>query len=662
MLRTFRCALALVAIVSLNFISSSWNRSIAETPTESPAGAPAGTSDEVSAMPLKDLDGHFPFQPPESLDAWKARAEVVQKQVLVSLGLWPRPTMAPLQPVIHSERQMGGYSVSKVYFESLPGLFVTGSLFVPQGLAADSAADSTGRRYPAVLCPHGHWINGRFYRAPDNEIAQLLATGAERFESAARNHMQARCVQLARMGCVVFQYDMLGYADSQQMDHNRSHLFGMKGPNPDLGADKWLLYSSTAEGHFQSTMALQTINSLQAFEFLASRNDVDSSKIAIAGASGGGTQAFVAAAIEPRIACAFPAVMVSTGMQGGCTCENASSLRVGTGNIELASLIAPRPMGLTAADDWTRTMPKDGFPELQKIYELFGVKDRVRLFPAVHFPHNFNHVSRVALYGFINQSFGLGFKEPILERDFEVLDPSALTVWDQEHPAPSNGVTWEAKLLANWKADVEEQIKSKPEISVEGWNTILEPANTIAKSLSVTKSVTDAGDTCYQVKNSVNAIVGELMVAKSSDAEPPKRIQMIVEPGADSSTTNGSTTNGVSVMWVRDANGFTSATEQPRVKNPRPSASYTYGYNAPQAIRKVAVLVRVLDELNAQSEGIEVTLDGKEESGFLASAAKKLRPKTATILEGNVPFDFGKIDSVYHPMFIPGALRYGPLR
>ena len=115
-------------------------------------------------------------------------------------------------------------------------------------------------------------------------------------------------------------------------------------------------------------------------------------------------------------------------------------------------------------------------------------------------------------------------------------------------------------------------------------------------------------------------------------------------------------------MWVRDANGFSNAIEQPRVKNPRPAASYTYGYNAPQAIRKVAVLVRVLDELNAQSEGTKVALDGKEESGFLASAVKRLRPKTATVLEGNDPFDFGKIDSVYDPMFIPGALRYGPLR
>ncbi len=131
----------------------------------------------------------------------------------------------------------------------------------------------------------------------DNEVKNLLATGAERFESAARNHMQARCVQLARMGCVVFQYDMLGYADSQQIDFNRAHRFGLAGPNPPVEDDGWLLYSPTAEGHLQSNMGLQTINTLQSFEFLASRPDVDPSKIAITGASGGGTQTFIAAAL-----------------------------------------------------------------------------------------------------------------------------------------------------------------------------------------------------------------------------------------------------------------------------------------------------------------------------------------------------------------------------
>ena len=83
------------------------------------------------------------------------------------------------------------------------------------------------------------------------------------------------------------------------------------------------------------------------------------------GASGGGTQTFMLARSTPRRRSSFPAVMVSTAMQGGCTCENARCLRVGTGNIEFAALFAPKPQGMTAANDWTKEMATKGLPELQ---------------------------------------------------------------------------------------------------------------------------------------------------------------------------------------------------------------------------------------------------------------------------------------------------------
>jgi hypothetical protein len=111
-------------------------------------------------------------------------------------------------------------------------------------------------------------------------------------------------------------------------------------------------------------------------------------------------------------------------MQGGCTCENACGLRVATGNIEIAALIAPRPLGMTAANDWTRDMAKDGFPQLQGLYGLYGKKDNVALFPALHYGHNYNHVARVSMYGWFNQYWGLGFQAPVLEREFQVLTTS----------------------------------------------------------------------------------------------------------------------------------------------------------------------------------------------------------------------------------------------
>jgi hypothetical protein len=625
-------------------------------------GIEAGSAvppETLEPIPLKDLDGHFPLKPAKSLDAWKERAEIVRRQVMVSLGLWPKPTMAQLQPVIHSTRSMDGYSISKVYFESLPGLFVTGSLFTPIDRVKTGKPKNGDTKYPAILSPHGHWPDGRFYWASDREVDQLLATGAERFESAAHNHMQARSVQLARMGCVVFQYDMLGYADSQQINMDRAHLFGINESNPLMQQDQWLLYSAKAEGHLQSIMALQTINSLQAFEFLANRTDVDASRIAITGASGGGTQSFITAVVEPRIAAAFPAVMVSTGMQGGCTCENASCLRVETGNIELAALIAPRPLGITAADDWTRTVPQDGFPELQQIYSLFDAKDKVQLFPAVHFPHNFNHVARVSLYGFINRSFGLGLKEPVLERDFEVLKREDLSVWDQDHPRPESGIEFEAKLVSQWEKDVSLQIQKSPDLARQGWESLLQPANTLASSLDLIYAVQPDGHTLLTIQNQQGVTVGQLSMPKSQLRVVPDSIQLT---SLDLTREQTSAPKSLAAMLaIGDANGFGSATEQPRVKNPRLASCYTYGYNAPQLIRRLAVLVRVVDELSRQDPSAKLILISPGSEGFLASAIAILRPQSVGVSNGNGAIAFEKIESIYDPNFVPGSLRYGPL-
>src|SRR5262245_19598777 len=85
--------------------------------------------------PLKDLDGYFPFTPPASRDAWEKRAERVRLQILISQGLFPMPAKTPLNPVIHGKIDRGEYTVEKVYFESVPGFFVTGNLYRPKNAA-----------------------------------------------------------------------------------------------------------------------------------------------------------------------------------------------------------------------------------------------------------------------------------------------------------------------------------------------------------------------------------------------------------------------------------------------------------------------------------------------------------------------------------------------
>ncbi len=279
----------------------------------------------------------------------------MRRQILVAAGLWPMPTKMPLNPVIHGKIDREEYTVEKVYFESLPGFYVTGNLYRPKNLKGKA---------PGVMCAHGHRQDARLHLATEESVRREIAAGAERFESSGRGTYQALCVQRARMGCVVWQWDMLSDSDSIQLPREVVHTFAKQRPEMNT-VENWGLYSPQAEAHAQNIMGLQTWNSVRGLDFLLSLPEVDPQRTAITGASGGGTQTMLAAAIDDRIQLSFPVVMVSTAMQGGCTCENASLLRVNTATSSLP-LLAPKPQGMNSADDWTKEMATKGFPELQQ--------------------------------------------------------------------------------------------------------------------------------------------------------------------------------------------------------------------------------------------------------------------------------------------------------
>ena len=139
--------------------------------------------------------------------------------------------------------------------------------------------------------------------------------------------------------------------------------------------------------------------------------------------------------------------MVSTAMQGGCTCENCVLLRVDSGNVELAGLFAPRPLAMTGANDWTKEIQTKGYPELQKLYSLYDVKDNVYCEELLHFGHNYNYVSRAIMYRWFNRHMKLGLEEPIIEQDWEPLSVEEASVWTGDHKAPEGGEDYERQLL-----------------------------------------------------------------------------------------------------------------------------------------------------------------------------------------------------------------------
>lgn len=601
--------------------------------------------------PLRDLDSHCPFTPPTDLGAWQLRAKDLKLQLEVSQGLWPKPELDQVKPKIYGKIEKDDYTIEKVTFESLPGLYVTGNLYRPRKVEA-------GKLMPGVLCPHGHWANARFYEAPAAEVNQLLATGAERFEVAARNHIQARCVQLARMGCVVFHWDMLGYCDSQQINFDRAHRFANQPAEAEMKEDGWLLFSPMAESHCQSVPGLQTLAGQRAVDLLLSLGDVDPKRIAITGASGGGTQSFIGAALDPRISLAFPAVMVSTGMQGGCTCENSCWLRVGTGNVEMAGLIAPRPLGLTAADDWTRTMPKDGFPELQKLYGLFGVENKVALFPALHFGHNYNHVSRVAMYGWVSEHFGLGYEKPVLEREFELAQGPALTVWDAEHPQPASGDAFERKLMKDFAANVNsvmrgllkgdrKQQAELREILHGGWRVCLG-----LTSFNLEAAKAEKGEGVWNLSSPQD---GKWLVKDLVATQPATLSITVTEKGEASKVAATVAVELEGATW----------TEQPLVSNPRLAAAYTYAYNLPLFSKRARQLGATIAWLKTQYPDKQMAINASGSDAALAAAgvacAEQLNKgplADVTVQLDTAGFRFAKVASIRDLNFLPGAARY----
>ncbi len=295
------------------------------------------------------------FQSYPSRKAWEERAAHLRQQILMAAGLWPMPERTPLHARIFDRLDRDGYSIEKAYFESYPGFYCTGNLYRPRGQAGP---------FPGVWSPHGHWNYGRL-------------------EHSEAGSVVARAINLARQGFVVFSPDMVGYNDSLQVAHQfggpREHLWGI------------------------NVLGLQLWNSIRGLDFLESLPDVDKNRLVMTGASGGGTQTFLATAVDDRVKVSVPVNMVSAHMQGGSNCENAPNLRLDTFNVETAALAAPRPLLLVAATgDWTKDNPTVEFPAIQSIYRLMDAEGRV-FNQQFNYGHNYNRDSREAMYSFFGR-------------------------------------------------------------------------------------------------------------------------------------------------------------------------------------------------------------------------------------------------------------------
>jgi len=610
----------------------------------------------------KTLNDYFPFAVPKTKEAWAKRRQEIREQLLVANGLWPMPPKPALDAVVHGKVEKDGYTIEKVYFRSTPGHYVTGNLYRPLGKAE-------GKR-PAVLFAHGHWKDGRFHDDGEAAATASVKSKAEADMDRGRFFMQAIPVQLARMGFVVFQYDMVGYADSTAVPHiARSGV-----PHANGFAD------AQGELRLQSLMGLQTLNSVRCLDFLETLPDVDMTKVGITGASGGGTQTFLLAAIDDRVAAAFPAVMVSTAMQGGCVCENCSLLRVNTGNIELAAAFAPKPQALSAAKDWTHEIMTKGFPELKQLYKLVGAEDKVAAKAWLEYGHNYNQHAREFMYSWFNEHLA-GKPGEVKEKAFPPTLPKDLSVFDSSHPRPVDEGD-AAKVRAAMTKISDEQIAvlvPTDEKSLANFRKVLGPAlramvnDEVPERIEVRRGPTEnklpEGATMHKAvhgrideQDAVPSVI--VYIAKI----PDKTVLWLHPRGKASLFADGKLAAPVKTLLdagfavvAPDLLGVGEQTPEKGFEVNSIYSGFTYGYNRSLLANRVHdVLTMVGFAKMLKSKTIHIV--GWDEFGPVAVLAKALAGSAITKTAADLnKFQFETITKADDPMLLPGALKYGGL-
>ncbi len=326
----------------------------------------------------------------DNLDSWQKRADIIKDGIITGMKLNEMPDIkGNFKPIIRNSRTFDGYIVENIAIESFPGFYITGNLYRPQKPNKQSAA---------ILSPHGHLQNKRL-----------------------KKDVQYRSATLARMGAIVFAYDMIGFGESNQITHK-----------------------------IPIALLLQTWNSKRVLEYLLSRQDVDSSKIGMTGGSGGGTQTFILTAIDDRIKVSVPVVQVSAHFFGGCVCESGMPIHKSanhqTNNVEIAALCAPRPLLLLSnGADWTRNTPRIEYPYIQNVYTLYDAEHKVE---NVHFPaekHDYGYSKRSVAYIFLAYYLKLKvskvpYDNGIREDFVTILPQDQLKVFTDEFPRPGDAL------------------------------------------------------------------------------------------------------------------------------------------------------------------------------------------------------------------------------
>ena len=596
------------------------------------AGAEIPDVDQRKAV-IRHTDTKYSMPRYDSLDEWKERATFLRKQVKFAAGLLPMPDKTPLNPQVFGRIEYDGYSIEKVLLETWPGFFLGGNLYRPIGKNGP---------FPGVVSPHGHWRYGRF-------------------ENSERGSVPARGVSLAKQGYVVFTYDMIGYNDTAQLPH------GFAGPREQL----WSL----------GIFGLQTWNSVRAVDFLESLRDVDPQRIGATGASGGGTQTFFLTAVDDRIRYSAPVNMISAIMQGGSVCENTANLRIDTHNVEIAALMAPRPMLMVSASgDWTRNTPADEYPGVRSIYELYNAELQLEQVQ-IDAPHNYNRQSREKVYKFFAKKALPAPPDDLKDHGITMRGlQSLVSLWNKELPPHALD---QAGLIRSWIGEAQKQTRQlKPSDAASltkaqkafrerlGFALMANMPNADALIVEPTEPLPNGKMLLLGRKGKGDRVPGVFLQPRR--ANPAVHPTLMVHPEglawvlssseSRDGLVQGLLARGGVVMGIDAFQTGRSKTTVAASEDSGRKMRYFTTFNRTDDANRVQDVLTAIAGLRELSGRESINLVGMGQAGVWAVFARALADSNVVLLADLDRFDAASDDEYVNHLFVPGIRRAGDFR
>jgi dienelactone hydrolase len=299
----------------------------------------------------------------------KAQAERWQKTLRAKLaelvGLFPSDS-PPLRPVTLETRTFSGYRREKIVFNSRPGVSVLAYVLLP---------DRPKTPAPTMICVPGH---GRGV----DDIVGIDEKGGDRTDKAGYQHDFA--IQVAEAGMAAVAIEPMGFGCRRDPLNARQGL-SRKACDPVSGGA--LMVGQTMIG-WRVWDVMRTV------DYIATRSQLDSSRVGCVGISGGGTATLFSTALEPRIRVAMVSGYLNTfkdsiGSLVHCTDNYVPGILNWAEMYDIAGLIAPRPLFVESGEKDNIFPIKasiESFTKVREIYDVFGAADRVEqeVFPGEH--------------------------------------------------------------------------------------------------------------------------------------------------------------------------------------------------------------------------------------------------------------------------------------